>query len=85
VDEPQAYPSSTNLPRLVSLGSKPSGQAAVDAIEARFKQKIPLRQVQRALQELRDEDHIVDWQKIGPYTELFMEQMMMGAVGEEQS
>ena len=51
-----------------------------------FKQKIPLRQAQIALQKLRikcDEDHIVDWQKMGPYTELFMEQMMMTAVDEE--
>jgi hypothetical protein len=33
-----------HLPLLVSLDLKPSGQAAVNAVQARFKQKIPLRQ-----------------------------------------
>jgi hypothetical protein len=52
-----------HLPRLISLDSNPTGQAAVDVIQARFRQKIPLRQAQRALQQLRiksEEDHILD-------------------------
>jgi len=74
-----------HLSCLVSLDSKPTGQAAVDVIEAHFKQKIPLRQAQQALQKLRfktEKDHILDWQKMGLYTELFIKQIMISLIDE---